>query len=153
MVKHRKSDFFISSSFISCTHFGKIVIIYTNFLPFSIPHILWASSSASQGFVTHVFLVNIVTKHDVISSRCQAISGWKCLFSQLVLTKKVKFVDKMKQTTYLCVIWHFKHKKWPVLSVFTWFLIQDGDQVWWRHRPPAAPPSIKCTSGSKIVSK
>ena len=52
-------------------------------------------------------------------------------------------------------------------NVFTWFLIldeiQDGDNVWWRHRPPAAPPPIKYTSScrederlsteGKIVSK
>ena len=50
---------------------------------------------------------------------------------------------------------------------FTLFLIvnkiQDGDHVWRRHRPPAAPPPIKYTSSSredqrlstegKIVSK
>ena len=40
---------------------------------------------------------------------------------------------------------------------------QDGDRVWWRHSPPAAPPSIKYTSTcredqrlsteGKIVSK
>ena len=52
-------------------------------------------------------------------------------------------------------------------NVSTWFLIldkiQDGDNVWWRHRPPAAPPPIKYTSScredqrlsteGKIVSK
>ena len=46
---------------------------------------------------------------------------------------------------------HVKHK------------IQDGDNVYWRHRPPAAPPPVKCISScregqrlstkSKIVSK
>ena len=36
---------------------------------------------------------------------------------------------------------------------FTWFLFldkiqdggQDGNHLWWRHRPPAAPPPIKYT--------
>ena len=44
-------------------------------------------------------------------------------------------------------------KKSPFLAVLTWFLIlgkiQDGDHCWWRHRPPAAPPPIKCTSSCK----
>ena len=58
-----------------------------------------------------------------------------------------------------------------ILTVFTWFLIldkiqdggQDGDHVWKRYRPPAAPPPIKYTSccredqrlstEGKIVSK
>ena len=41
------------------------------------------------------------------------------------------------------------------LTVFTcnWFLIldkiQDDDHVWWRHRPPAAPPPIKYTSSCR----
>ena len=38
-----------------------------------------------------------------------------------------------------------------MLAVFTWFLIlgkikngsQDGEHVWWRHRPLAASPPIK----------
>ena len=44
-------------------------------------------------------------------------------------------------------------KKSPFLTVSTWLLVpgkiqdrrQDGDLCWWRHRPPAAPPSIKYT--------
>ena len=56
----------------------------------------------------------------------------------------------MKQSTYLCVILHVKHKKLPILSVFTRFQflgkIQDGDHFWGRHRPPAAPPPIKYSS-------
>ena len=80
---------------------------------------------------------------------------------------KVKLVDEMMQSNYLCVILHVKRKKLLIHSVFTWFLIldkiQDGDHVWWRHRPPAAPPPIKYTSfcredqrlstEGKIVSK
>ena len=75
------------------------------------------------------------------------------------------------QSVYLCVILHVKGKKLPFLVVLTWFLIldinqdggQDGDHVWWRHRPPSAPPPIKYTSScwedqrlsteGKIVSK
>ena len=55
------------------------------------------------------------------------------MFFQLRSTIKVKLVDKMKQSTYLCVILHVKHKKLPFLVVFTRFLIvvkiQDGDPV------------------------
>ena len=109
----------------------------------------------------------MVTKYDVISSRWSS-HFWKCMFFSGI---KVKFVDKMIQTIYLCVILHVKRKKWFILTVFTRFLIlgkiqdggQDGDHVWWRHRPPAAPPSIKYTSScwegkklsteGKIVSK
>ena len=57
------------------------------------------------------------------------------------------------QSNYLCVIFHIKCKKLLILTVFTLFLNldkiqdggQDGDHVWWRQRPPAAPPPIKYT--------
>ena len=56
----------------------------------------------------------------------------------------------MKQSTYLCVILHVKHKKLAIVSVFTTFQflgkIQDGDNFWGRHRPPSAPPPIKYSS-------
>ena len=59
-------------------------------------------------------------------------------------------VGKMKQSTYLCVILHVKHKKLAIVSVFTTFQflgkIQDGDNFWGRHRPPSAPPPIKYSS-------
>ena len=77
----------------------------------------------------------------------------------------------MMQSNYLCVILHVKRKKLLIHTVYTWFLIldkiqdggQDGDYVWWRHRPSAAPPPIKYTPScredqrlsteGKIVSK
>ena len=48
-------------------------------------------------------------------------------------------------------------QKLPFNAILTWFLVlgkiqvygKDDDHCWWRHRPPAAPPS---TNG-KIVSK
>ena len=63
----------------------------------------------------------------------------------------------MRQSNYLCVILHVKHKKMINSHCFYLFLIlykiqdggQDGDHVGWRHRPPAAPPPIKYTSPSK----
>ena len=74
-----------------------------------------------------------------------------------------------KSKTCGCVILQVKGKKIIfILSVsISWFLIldkiQDGDHVWWRHRPPAAPPPIKYTwscredqrlsTEGKIVSK
>ena len=53
-------------------------------------------------------------------------------------TIKVKLVDGMMQSNYLCVILHVKRKKVLILTVFTLFLIrdeiqeggQDGDHVW-----------------------
>ena len=43
-------------------------------------------------------------------------------------------MDKIKQSSYLCVILHVKYKKISILAVFTWILIldkiQDGDHVW-----------------------
>ena len=76
-------------------------------------------------------------------------------------------MDKMMESTYLCVVLHVKLKKLPILAFFTWFLtlgqILFSDRFWWRHRPPAAPPPIKYTSSCwedqrlstevKIVSK
>ena len=43
------------------------------------------------------------------------------MFFQLLLKIKVKLVDKIKQSTYLCVILHAKHKKLPILAVFFFF--------------------------------
>ena len=48
-------------------------------------------------------------------------------------------------------------QKLPLNAIVTWFLVlgkiqvysKDYDHCWWRHRPPAAPPSTK----GKIVSK
>ena len=78
-----------------------------------------------------------------------------CVF-QLLSAIKVKLVDKMMQSTYLCVIYLSSQRS--ILVVFSW-KNQDGDHVWWRHRPPATPPPIKHTSycgvstEGKIVSK
>ena len=66
----------------------------------------------------------------------------------------LKIVDKMMQSTNLCVILRVRHKNVSFLAVFTWFLIldkiqdggQDNDHIWWRHRPPAAPSPIKYIS-------
>ena len=98
-------------------------------------------------------------------SHGHVIFEWKCTFFQLFSTIKLKPVDKMTQSNYLCVILQVKRKL--ILTVFTWFLIldkiQDGNHVWWHHRPPAATPPIKYTSScredqrlsteGKIVSK
>ena len=72
---------------------------------------------------------------------------------KLLPTMKVKLVDEMMESVYLCIILHVKNKKWSFIEVLTWFIIlgkikngsQNGDHCWCRHRPPAAPPPIKCT--------
>ena len=68
----------------------------------------------------------------------QAIFEGNCMFFRLLSTIKVNLADKMKQSTYLCVILHVKHKKLPIFTLFTCFLVlgkiqdggQDGDHVW-----------------------
>ena len=96
----------------------------------------------------------------------QGIFGSKCMLFQLISTIKVKLVDKMMKSTYLLFLL-VKHKKSPIATVFAWFLtlskIQDGDQVCWHLRSPAASTLIKYTSScwedqrpfteGKIVSK
>ena len=57
---------------------------------------------------------------------------------QLFSTMKVKLVDEMMQSNYLCVISIVKRKTLLLLTVFTLSLIlnkiqdcgQDGDHVW-----------------------
>ena len=73
---------------------------------------------------------------------------------QLLPTIKVKLVYEMMESVYLCVILHVKNKKWSFIEALTWFIIlgkikyggPNRDHCWCRHRPPAAPPPIKCTS-------
>ena len=52
------------------------------------------------------------------------------MFFQLLSTIKVNLVDKMKRSTYLGIKLNVMHKAFPVLGVFTRFLIlgkiQDG---------------------------
>ena len=53
---------------------------------------------------------------------------------QLLSTIKVKLVDEMMQSAYLCIILHVKHRKLPFIAVLTRFLItgkiQDGGHCW-----------------------
>jgi len=57
---------------------------------------------------------------------------------QLFPTIKVKLVDELMQSAYLCVLLHVKHKKLPFIAVLTWYLIlgkiqdggQGGDHFW-----------------------
>ena len=51
------------------------------------------------------------TRYNVINSRCSSHFCFKCMFSQLLSTIKVKIVDKMMQSSYLCVILYVRHKK------------------------------------------
>ena len=36
---------------------------------------------------------------------------------------KVKLVDEMMESLYLCIILHVKNKKWSFIEVLTWFTI------------------------------
>ena len=47
----------------------------------------------------------------------RAVFEWKFMFLYLLSTIKAKPVDKMKQSTYLCVILLVKHKKLPILCL------------------------------------
>ena len=97
------------------------------------------------------------TRYDVISSRWSSHSWVKMHVFQLLSGIKEKLLDKIMQSNYLCVVLLVKRKKLLIVTVFTCFLvlekIQDGDHVWWRHRPPAVPPRIKYTSSYKEGQK
>ena len=128
---------------------GETSVMFSEALPFnrlSFAHILrqvlWWS-------------VTMVTRYDVISTRWSSHFSVQMHVFSTSFNNKSKNVAKMIQSAYVCVILHVKRKKLPFLAVLTWFLIldkiQDGDHVWWRHRPPAAPPPIKYTAVPHLV--
>ena len=92
--------------------------------------------------------VTMDTRYDVISSKWSSHFWVKMHVFQLLL-----LLDKMMKSNYLCVVLLVKRKKLSVVNVFTWFSVlekmQDGDHVWWRHRPPAVPPRIEYTSSCR----
>ena len=61
------------------------------------------------------------------------------MFFYVFQGKKIKLVDKMKQSTHLYVSLHAKHKKIPILSshFITWC------SFWVKSRMPAGPTPIK----------
>ena len=69
------------------------------------------------------------TRYNVINSRCSSHFWFKCKFSQLLSTIKVKIVDKMMQNSYLCVILYVRHKKIQIScgynSIFNSFVKSD----------------------------
>ena len=70
--------------------------------------------------------ITMVTRYDVISSRWSSHFWVKVHVVQLFSTLKVKLVDRMMQSKYLCVILQVKAQKniyFPFF--FTWFLILD----------------------------
>ena len=101
--------------------------------------------------------VTMDTRYDVISSRWSSHFWVKMHVFQLLSGTKEKLLDKIMQSNYLCVVSLVKRKKLLIVTVFTCFLvlekIQDGDQIWWRHRPPAVPPRIKYTSSYRECQK
>ena len=62
---------------------------------------------------------------------------------------KGNLMSKIIQSAYLYDIFHVKLQQLPFLAVLAWLLTlgkiqdegQDRDHCWWRHRPPAAPPT------------
>ena len=101
--------------------------------------------------------VTMVTRYDVVSTRWSSHISVQMHAFSTSFNNKSKNMAKMIQSAYLCVILHVKRKKLPFLAVLTWFLIidkiQDGDHVWWRHRPPAVPPPIKYTAVPHLVQQ
>ena len=63
----------------------------------------------------------------------------------------------MVQSNYFC--YFYMQKLYSSRFYLNWIFdkiqdgCQDGDHVWWRHRPPAAPPSIKYTSSCREKMK
>ena len=104
-----------------------------------IPHMHFETSLVMISYYgyewSHSLLLRDITSQ-VAGGR--TIFGRKCMFFQLLSTIKVKLVDKMKQSTYLCVILHVKTPKnyMQFLPLFIWFLtlgkIQNGgqDHLW-----------------------
>ena len=65
---------------------------------------------------------NMVTRYDVIVGGRSFFFWWKCMFFNIFqLEKQNTPVDKMMQSTYLCVILHVKHKK--ITSSFCFYEI------------------------------
>ena len=100
--------------------------------------------------------VNMVTRYDVISSRCSSHFWVKIHVFSTSFNNKSKACGWNDASAYLCVFYMFSTQEFPFIAVFTWFLIlgkiqdrgQECDHCWWRHRPPAAPSPIKYTSSS-----
>ena len=105
-----------------------------------------------ETFWVHLWSVAMVTRDDAISSRWSSLFWVKIQFFLTSFNNKSKYVAKIIQSDYVCVIFHVKHtKKKLFLAILTWFVIlgkiQDSDHCWWRHRPRAAPSPIKYTGG------
>ena len=100
------------------------------------------------------WLVTMVTRYDIISSRCSSHFWVKIHVFSTSLNNKSKACRWKDASAYLCVFHMFSTQEFPFIAVFTRFLIlgkiqdrgQDCDHCWWRHRPPAAPSPIKHTS-------
>ena len=77
----------------------------------------------------------MVTRYDVVSSRWSSHFWVKMYDFQLLCGIKVKFVDKMMQSNYLCVTLRVERKKKIILTVLTRLAFsqdggQDGDHFW-----------------------
>ena len=96
----------------------------------------------------------MVTRYDVISSRCSSHFWVKIHVFSTSFNNKSKACGWNDASAYLCVFYMFSTLEFPLIAVFTRFLIlgkiqdrgQECDHCWWRHRPSAAPSPIKHTS-------
>ena len=91
-----------------------------------------------------VMVVAMVTRYDVISR------WWSntCLF-QLNSTIKVIKVAKIMQSTYLCVIFHAKHKKLTFVAVLTSLRTADAFSVVASLPPQKKKRKEKFSEGEK----
>ena len=71
--------------------------------------------------------VTTVTRYDVVSSRWFWVKIH--VFLKFLSTIELNLVDKMKRSTYLCVILHVKHKK--ITNSLCFYLISNS---WWNPR-------------------
>ena len=86
--------------------------------------------------------VTLLTRYDIISSRCSSHFWNACSIFYVFQDKKNKkdkslWLKWSKVSTYLCIIVHVKHKKIPILCIFTWY------SFWVKSRMPAGPTPIK----------
>ena len=83
--------------------------------------------------------VSMVTKYDVMSSRWSSHFEWKCVFFSTFFNNESKSCGwNNAKCLFMCY--------YSCQAITISGKIHDGENGWWRHTPPAAPPLIKYTS-------
>ena len=83
--------------------------------------------------------VSMVTRYDVISSRWSSHFESKCVIFSTFFNNKSKSCGwNNAKCLFMCY--------YSCQAITISGKIQDGENGWWRHTPPAAPPLIKYTS-------